>query len=81
LVLSAVYQVDVPTGNVPLATIELLRGNRLVQQAVPLSLGDNYRGFRIVGTEAAFLELHEAVRAVGQLWDAPMQAVIGSETA
>jgi len=54
LVLSAVYQVDVPTGNVPLATVDLLRGNRLVRQAIPLAMGDSYRGFRIVGTEPAF---------------------------
>lgn len=81
LVLSAVYQVDVPTGNVPLATVDLLRGNRLVSQAIPLAMGDSYRGFRIVGTEPAFLELHEAALASGRMWSAPMQAVIGSEVA
>ncbi len=81
LVLSAVYQVDVPTGNVPLATVDLLRGNRLVRQAIPLAMGDSYRGFRIVGTEPSFLELHEAALASGQMWGAPMQAVIGSEVA
>ena len=81
LVLSAVYQVDVPTGNVPLATVDLLRGNRLVRQAIPLAMGDSYRGFRIVGTEPAFLELHEAALASGRMWSAPMQAVVGSEVA
>lgn len=81
LVLSAVYQVDVPTGNVPLATVGLLRGNRLVRQAIPLAMGDSYRGFRIVGTEPAFLELHEAALASGRMWSAPMQAVVGSEVA
>jgi putative ABC transport system permease protein len=81
LVLSAVYQVDVPTGNVPLATLELLRGNRLVKQAVPLAMGDSYRGFRIVGTEVSFLELYEAALASGQFWTAPMQAIIGAEVA
>ena len=81
LVLSAVYQVDVPTGNVPLATVDLLRGNRLVRQAIPLAMGDSYRGFRIVGTEPAFLELHEAALASGRMWSAPMQAIVGSEVA
>ena len=51
LVLSAVYQVDVPTGNVPLTAVDLLRSNRLIAQAIPLSMGDSFRGFRIVGTE------------------------------
>jgi putative ABC transport system permease protein len=81
LVLSAVYQVDVPTGNVPLATVDLLRGNRLVSQAIPLAMGDSYRGFRMVGTEPAFLELHEVALASGRMWSAPMQAVIGAEVA
>lgn len=81
LVLSAVYQVDVPTGNVPLVTLEQLRGNRLISQAVPLAMGDNYRGFRIVGTEPEYLQVHEAALASGRLWNAPMQAVIGAQVA
>jgi putative ABC transport system permease protein len=81
LVLSAIYQVDVPTGNVPLAALAELRANRLVRQAVPLSMGDSYRGFRIVGTEPAFLELHDARLAAGTLWQAPMQVVAGAEVA
>ena len=45
-----------PPGNVPLVTLEQLRGNRLISQAVPLAMGDNYRGFRIVGTEPEYLQ-------------------------
>jgi putative ABC transport system permease protein len=81
LVLSAVYQVDVPTGNVALTTVDLLRSNRLIAQAIPLSMGDSFRGFRIVGTEPSFLELHEAAVAAGRLWSEPMEAVIGAEVA
>jgi putative ABC transport system permease protein len=81
LVLSAVYQVDVPTGNVPLATLAELRANRLVKQAIPLAMGDNHRGFRIVGTEPEFLALHDARLAQGTLWQAPMQAVLGAAVA
>jgi putative ABC transport system permease protein len=81
LVLSSIYQVDVPTGNIPLATLEQLRANRLVAAAVPLSMGDSFRGFRIVGTEPAFLGLHGAAAASGRLWQAPMEAVLGAEVA
>lgn len=81
LILSAVYQVDVPTGNVPLATVAGLRGNRLVAEAIPLALGDSVRGFRIVGTEPALLEFHGARFAAGGTWSAPMQAVIGAQVA
>ena len=81
LILSALYHVDVPTGNVPLASVDQLRRNRLVAQVIPVSLGDNFRGFRIVGTEPALIEHYGARLAAGALWTAPMQAVIGSEVA
>lgn len=81
LILSALYHVDVPTGNVPLAAIEQLRANRLVAQVIPVSLGDNFRGFRIVGTEPSLLEHYGARLQSGGAWSAPMQAVIGAEVA
>lgn len=81
LVLSAVYQVDVPTGNVPLGTVALLRGNRLIAAAIPLAMGDSFRGFRIVGTEPPYIELHDAALAAGRLWQEPMEAVLGAEVA
>jgi putative ABC transport system permease protein len=81
LILSALYHVDVPTGNVPLAAVDQLRRNRLVAQVIPVSLGDNFRGFRIVGTEPALIEHYGAHLASGVSWSTPMQAVIGSEVA
>ncbi len=65
LILSALYHVDVPTGNVPLAALDQLRRNRLVAQVIPVSLGDNFRGFRIVGTEPALIEHYGARLAAG----------------
>jgi len=81
LILSAVYHVDVPTGNVPLATVASLRGNRLVTQAIPVALGDSVRGFRIVGTEPGLVEWYGARLASGSVWSGPMQAVIGAQVA
>jgi putative ABC transport system permease protein len=81
LILSAVYHVDLPTGNVPLATVEKLRANRLVKSAIPVALGDNHRGFRIVGTEPALLDHYGARIAQGGPWNGSMQAVIGSAAA
>lgn len=81
LILSALYHVDVPTGNVPLAAVDQLRRNRLVAQVIPVSLGDNFRGFRIVGTEPALIGHYGASLATGVLWSAPMQAVLGAEVA
>jgi putative ABC transport system permease protein len=81
LILSAVYHVDVPTGNIPLSAVEQLRANRLVAQVIPVSLGDSFRGFRIVGTEPALFGQYAAQFAAGRTWDAPMQAVLGAEVA
>ena len=81
IMLSGVFHLDVPTGNIPLSTLRILRAQPLVARAVPLSLGDSLRGFRIVGTEASYLELYGAGLAQGQLWQAPLQAVLGAEVA
>ena len=81
LILSAVYHVDVPTGNVPLAAVAQLRANRLVRSAIPVALGDNHRGFRIVGTERALIDHYGGRLAQGALWQDKLQAVIGAEVA
>ncbi|MFO1308223.1 MAG: FtsX-like permease family protein [Burkholderiales bacterium] len=81
LVLAGVYHADVPPGNVPYASLARLRANPKVASAIPLALGDSVRGFRIVGTEPALVEHYGASLAEGAMFDAPMQAVIGSEAA
>ncbi|MFQ3595280.1 MAG: FtsX-like permease family protein [Sphingomonadaceae bacterium] len=81
LILSAIYHVDQPTGNVPLETVAMLRKDPAVASAIPLALGDNFAGFRIVGTEPAFLSLHRPELAQGRIWQAPMEAVIGADVA
>lgn len=81
LVLAGVYHADVPPGNVPLAAVETLARHPLVQQVIPLALGDSHRGFRIVGTEPSFLAHYRAALAQGRPWAAPMEAVLGSDAA
>jgi len=81
LVLAGVYHLDVPPGNVPFTALAELRANRMVAQAIPLSLGDSLNGFRIVGTEPSFLALHGARLAQGAVFAEPMQAVLGARVA
>ncbi len=81
IMLSGVFHLDVPTGNIPLATLEQLRQQPLVAQVVPMSLGDSLRGFRIVGTSHDYPALYGASLAQGRLWQAPLQAVLGAEVA
>jgi putative ABC transport system permease protein len=81
LILSAVYHVDRPTGNVPLSLAEQMRGHRLVKEAIPLALGDSFQGHRIVGTTHAYASLYGAEPTAGELWRDPFDAVIGAEAA
>ncbi len=81
LILSAVLHVDVPTGNIDYAEAKRLAAHPMVASAIPVSLGDSYRGLRIVGTEAAFLDLYQARLAAGRAFDQPMEAVAGAEAA
>ena len=81
LILSAVLHVDVPTGNVPLAEARKVASHPMVASAVPLALGDSYRGFRIVGTEPAYLAMYGARVAQGQGFEQPMDAVLGADVA
>ena len=51
LVLSSMYHMDVPTGNIPYSRYQQLKSDARVRYAIPVGLGDNYEGFRIVGSE------------------------------
>jgi putative ABC transport system permease protein len=81
LVLSAIFHLDAPTGNIPLAAAEALAKNPLVKKAIPLALGDSYRGYRIVGTSHDYPAHYGAALAAGALWKEPMEVVLGAQVA
>jgi putative ABC transport system permease protein len=78
LVLSSVYHADVPTGNIEAADAEKIAHNPKVRLAIPLALGDSYRGYRIVGTTPDYLKLYGAVLADGKVFAQPFEAVAGA---
>jgi putative ABC transport system permease protein len=81
LILSSIYHIDFPTGNIDMADAITLSKNRLVKNIIPLGMGDNYQGYRIVGTNHDYLELYNAQMAEGVAWEKPFEVVLGSETA
>lgn len=81
LVLSSVYQVDKPTGNIPVAAARRWAQHPLVATAVPIALGDSVDGYRIIGTTPDYLGLYGATLGEGRLWSRPLEAVIGAELA
>ena len=81
LVLSAVFHVDVPPGNIKLKDAAVVAKMPHVKRTVPLGLGDTFRGFRIAGTTPDLLAMYGASLAGGRVWQAPMEAVMGAEVA
>lgn len=81
LILAGVFHIDVPPGNIALADVQALAARPQVAQLIPLSLGDSFRGFRIVGTTPAYLAHYGARLAQGQAWARPMEAVAGAGAA
>ena len=81
IILSSIYQLDVPTGNIPWKQAQELQKHRGVKKSLPLAMGDNYKGFRIVGTNHDYVAHYGAELSAGRLWKAPLEAVLGSEVA
>ena len=81
LILAGVFHIDVPPGNIPLAEVQELARQPQVAKLIPLSLGDSFRGFRIVGTTADYLAHYRMTLAQGQTWARPMEAVLGAQVA
>ncbi|HOK08175.1 MAG TPA: ABC transporter permease [Candidatus Hydrogenedens sp.] len=90
LVLSSVYFMDNPTGNIPWSVYEQVKNDsEYVQSAYPIALGDNFEGFRIVGTDVSLFE-HRWISPItgeerhpfkikeGRVFKEPFEAVLGA---
>jgi len=81
LILSSIYQIDSPTGNVSLEEAQRVMKNPLVKTAIPLAMGDNYMSYRIVGTNAKYPAHFEATIKEGKLFATIMEATLGAKVA
>jgi putative ABC transport system permease protein len=81
IILSSVYQLDVPTGTIPWGQALQIAAKPEVKQAIPIALADNYDGFRVVGTTHDYVRQYDARLREGALWQGPFEAVIGAEVA
>jgi putative ABC transport system permease protein len=81
LILAGVFHIDVPSGNIALADVKELAKNPQVKTLIPISIGDSFAGYRIVGTTPDYAAHYGAPLASGQLWTKPMQAVAGHSAA
>ncbi|WP_335967088.1 ABC transporter permease [Galbibacter sp. PAP.153] len=81
LVLSSALHIDNPTGNIPYRQAKKIAKNPLIKSAVPISYGDNYKGYRIVGTTQGFAPLYNAELQKGRSVQKPMEVVLGHSVA
>jgi len=86
LVLNAIFHLEASPGNLAWKDYETIRAHPAVQTAIPIAVGDNLRGYRIVGTiPEMFTQVeyapgrHYDVAPGGRLFDpAKKEAVVGS---
>jgi putative ABC transport system permease protein len=81
LILSSVYQVDAPTGNISYDSAKVWMNHPFVEKAIPLAFGDNYRGYKILGTTTDYLSKYNAKVTDGVLFEKNFEVVVGSEIA
>lgn len=81
LILSAVYQVDAPTGNINMLEARRVMKHPYIADAIPMAYGDNYLKYRIVGTTEKYAQHYGAVVEEGNFYTEPFDVTIGKAVA
>ncbi|WP_338364201.1 FtsX-like permease family protein [uncultured Pseudoalteromonas sp.] len=87
LLLYSVFRMGSPTSNIDYTSYETLKSSSLVKWAIPISLGDSHRGFRVMGTNNSYFEhfkygtKHPLTFSSGQPFNTLFEAVIGADVA
>ncbi|WP_405604912.1 ABC transporter permease [Polaribacter sp. Asnod1-A03] len=81
LVLASVLHLDNPTGNISYEEANKISKNPMIKSVIPISYGDNYKGFRIVGTIKEYLNIYNAGLQKGRFVNKTMEVVLGANVA
>lgn len=83
LILNSMYHIDAPTGNIKLKDARpfLNPNHPLIAKAIPLSMGDNHLGYRVIGTTQDILDLYQGKIAEGKIWKRNFEVTIGASVA
>ncbi len=81
LILSSIHHIDIPTGNIKYKEAKKIVKHPAIKFGIPISLGDNFQNYRIVGTNKKFVKLYKAQLEIGSMWEKPMQSVVGYNVA
>ena len=78
LVLSTVYHIDIPTGNISYNKVKKYLNSPQIEYSIPLALGDNWNGYRIVGTNYDYIKHYKGQLEDGREWNKNFEIVAGS---
>ncbi len=87
LLLYSVFRIGNATNNIDWKSVEAFSQHPSVKWAIPISLGDSHRGFRVMGTTQAYFEHYKYGRkqsltfVQGKKFDGLFDAVIGADVA
>ena len=88
LLLYSVFRIGNATNNIRWESFEQFAQHRQVKWAIPISLGDSHRGYRVMGTSPAYFEHYRYARtqqlqlSSGRAFaDDPFEVVLGAEVA
>jgi len=59
MLLYSVFRMGNPTKNIKYESFEMLQTHALVEWAIPISLGDSHRGFRVMGTNDTYFSHYQ----------------------
>lgn len=79
LLMSSIFFSEEPLGTLPYSVVDDIKNIDETMKIVPIALGDNYRGSKIVGTEPNLLEGYEFSK--GQVFGEDFEVVVGSNVA
>jgi len=87
LLLYSVFHIGSAVNNIRMSTYDEIKNNHLVEWSIPISLGDTYKGYRVVATDENFFMHYQfrgdkkVVMETGKIPSETFDVVIGSEIA
>jgi putative ABC transport system permease protein len=87
LLLYSVFRMGSPTNNIRFDSFTMLKAHESVAWAIPISLGDAHRGFRVMGTNTDYFRFYRygndraLILEQGKAFNRPFEAVLGADVA
>ena len=87
LLLYSVFRMGNPTNNIKFDSFQALRDHKQVNWAIPISLGDSHRGYRVLGTDDSYFAHYKFGKkqslqfSEGQPFHALFDVVLGADVA